>query len=94
MIFDFVFSYFLYHMRYFQFASGPYNIRNGNGPLKLKLPSWVNKIDAAMTFDNELYLFFKNVSVFNTYFCYTLISLYDDFEQIYSLLLFLVTVCL
>eukprot|EP00111_Clytia_hemisphaerica_P024274 TCONS_00071584-protein len=50
-------SYFLYHLRYFQFASGPHSIHNGQNPLKLKMPPWVHKIDASMTIKGQLYIF-------------------------------------
>ncbi|XP_066931775.1 uncharacterized protein [Clytia hemisphaerica] len=49
-------SYFLYHLRYFQFASGPHSIHNGQNPLKLKMPPWVRKIDASMTIKRQLYI--------------------------------------
>ena len=51
------FRYFLYHLRYFRFSSGPHSIHDKDEPLKLKLPSWVKKVDAATTIDGILYVF-------------------------------------
>lgn len=50
-------NYYIYYR--FLFISGPHSIHDGSDPLRLNLPSWVSKIDAAFTWhkNGRIYLF-------------------------------------
>ena len=52
-----IFSYYIY--QHFSYVSGPHSIHSSN-PLNLVFPSWVKRVDAALTWyrNKRLYLFY------------------------------------